>query len=52
MRRQHEPLRIPENWKGQDRSMVIQLDRILDDIYVLISRLEERVKALEQEESE
>lgn len=31
--RQHDPLRIPERWTGQDRSMVIQLERILDDIY-------------------
>jgi hypothetical protein len=31
--RQHEPLRIPENWVRQDRSFVIQLERILDDIY-------------------
>lgn len=32
-RRQHEPLRIPENWRGQDRSFVMQLERLLDDIY-------------------
>jgi len=31
--RQHEPLRIPEHWRGQDRSFVVQLEHILDDIY-------------------
>jgi len=31
--RQHEPLRIPERWTGQDRSFVVQLERLLDDIY-------------------
>jgi len=31
--RYNEPLRIPSNWKDQDRTLVIQLERILDDIY-------------------
>lgn len=32
-RRSHEPLRVPDNWRGQDRQLVIQLERLLDDIY-------------------
>lgn len=32
-KRSHERLRIPEQWKGQDRQFVIQLERILDDVY-------------------
>ena len=31
--RQHEPLRIPEGWGGQNRALIVQLERILDDIY-------------------
>lgn len=31
--RQHETLRVPQGWNGQDRGLVIQLERILDDIY-------------------
>jgi len=31
--RGREPLRIPQGWKDQDRALIIQLERILDDIY-------------------
>lgn len=48
--RQHEPLRVPDGWKEQDRTFVIQLERLIDEIYVLLSKLDERVKALEEEE--
>ena len=30
---QHEALRVPANWRGQDRAFVIQLERILTDVY-------------------
>lgn len=33
MKRQHKNLRVPDNWRGQDRTFVIQLEQILDDIY-------------------
>lgn len=39
--RQHQPLRVPENWRGQDRALVIQLERLLDELYSLTSRLED-----------
>ena len=53
--RQHEPLRIPEGWGGQNRALIVQLERILDDIYARlpargkVKELEERVSALEEE---
>ena len=28
-----EPLRIPDNWRSQDRQFVIQLERVLDKLY-------------------
>lgn len=30
---QHEPLRVPQGWNEQDRSLVIQIERVHDDIY-------------------
>ena len=30
---QHEVLRVPQGWNEQDRSLVIQLERVHDDIY-------------------
>lgn len=32
-RNQHETLRAPSGWKDQDRAFVMQLERIIDDIY-------------------
>ena len=41
MTRQHQPLRVPNGWSNQDKALVIQLERLLDELYALISRLEE-----------
>ncbi len=30
---QHEALRVPSDWKGQDRALIMQLEHIFDDIY-------------------
>ena len=40
----HEPLRVPQGWKQQERAFVVQLEEILDDIYRRFGRL--RVKDL------
>lgn len=62
MRVKREPLRVPEKWQGQDRAFVIQLERLMDDIYIRLGKmleaetemkkaiadLEERVSALEE----
>ena len=47
--RQHEPLRVPDGWKNQERMLVIQLERLLDEIYAAIGRLEQKVKELSEE---
>ena len=39
--RNHQPLRVPQGWTGQDRSLVIQLERLLNELYNLAGRLEE-----------
>lgn len=31
--RKHEPLRVPQGWEGQARALVVQLERILNDVY-------------------
>ena len=59
--RQHQPLRVPANWTGQDRALVIQIEHLLDEIYSLLLRLGEtegtafpgdRGKALEDGKSD
>ena len=37
--RQHEVLRVPQGWTEQDKALVIQLNRIFDDIYKYYGRL-------------
>ena len=46
---QRIPLRVPENWKGQDRAMIVQLERVLDDVYRRLGSLDKRVQTLEGE---
>ena len=48
--RQHDPLRVPERWQGQERAFVIQMERLLDEIYAQLGNLDKRIKALEEEE--
>lgn len=31
--RQHEPLRTPAGWTEQERALIVQLERLLDDLY-------------------
>ena len=38
--RQHEPLRVPQGWLGQDRAFVIQLERVLTDLYRIFGILD------------
>ena len=37
--RQHQPLRVPSGWNGEARSLVIQLESLLDDIYAKFGRI-------------
>ena len=40
MIRQHEAIRVPAEWKGQEKSFVVQLERILTDLYRLMGALD------------
>ena len=33
--KQHEAHRVPQGWSGQDKALVIQLERVLTDLYRL-----------------
>lgn len=37
--KQHERLRVPQGWQDQERALVIQLERVFDDIYKRFGRL-------------
>ena len=37
--RQHEPLRVPIGWAGQDKALVIQLERLFDELYGKFGRI-------------
>ena len=45
---QHQPLRKPEGWTGQDAALVIQLERQLDDIYKKLGALKEKLGIAEE----
>lgn len=32
-RKQHQPLRVPSGWKDQDRALVIQVERLFDEVF-------------------
>ena len=52
---QHQPLRTPQGWNGQEASLVMQIEKLFNDVYRLISILQEKIKELEpdpEEESE
>lgn len=39
MIRQHQPLRTPAGWSGQEKAFIVQLEEIFDDIYRKFGRL-------------
>lgn len=49
---QHPPLRTPREWTGDKASLVMQIDRLFDDVYREITLLRERIKELEAADSE
>ena len=41
MTRQHQPLRVPNGWNNQDTALIIQIERLLDELYSITSKLGE-----------
>jgi hypothetical protein len=46
---QHQPLRVPKGWKDQDAALVMQIERLIEDIYLQISLLKEKIREIEEE---
>lgn len=47
--KQHEPIRVPRGWTEQERGLVIQLNRILDEVYALIGTIQQKIEELQPE---
>ena len=45
-KKQHQPLRVPAGWTGQDKTLVIQIERTFEDVYNLSGNLEDDVQDL------
>lgn len=43
---QHEPLRVPQGWNDQSRALVMQIDRLLDDVYTKLGKIQQLAEAL------
>lgn len=42
----HELIRTPQGWKDQERALVVQLERIHDDIYKRFPQIESEISSL------
>lgn len=45
---QHPPLRVPRGWQDESRALVIQLESLMDTIYMRLGDLERRLKKIEE----
>lgn len=45
--KQHEPIRVPSGWDGQSKMLIIQINRVFDDIYRQLGLIEQRLAELE-----
>jgi len=45
--RQHEPLRTPDGWTGQNKMLVAQMEEMLDDIYRRLGKLKDADKTID-----
>ena len=45
--RQHEPLRTPDGWTGQNKMLVAQMEEMLDDIYRRLGKLKDADKTMD-----
>ena len=48
----HVPVRVPSNWAGEARAMVIQLNGVIDDLYIRIGKLQKQLEELQQGDEE
>jgi hypothetical protein len=50
--KQHTPLRKPVGWTGQNASLVMQIDRLFEDVYRLIGNIEKELEEIKEQINE
>ena len=45
----HVPVRIPNGWTDQNKTMVIQINNLFDDLYRRVNELQKEVDKLKEE---
>ena len=45
----HVPVRVPAGWTDQNKTMVIQINNLFDDLYRRINELQKEVDKLKEE---
>jgi len=48
---QHEPLRTPAAWQGEERRFAIRLGQLVEQLFLNQQRLSQRLKILEEEKN-
>lgn len=46
---QYEPLITPEKWTGEERRFALRLTQLMDDVFMRISSLQQRITELEKQ---
>jgi len=46
--KQHQPLRKPQGWTGQDATLIMQLEGLFNDVYRQLGLLEEKTESLDE----
>jgi len=45
----HVPVRVPAGWTDQNKTMVIQINNLFDDLYRRVNELQKEVDKLKEE---
>lgn len=45
----HVPVRVPSGWTDQNKTMVIQINNLFDDLYRRVNELQKEVAKLKEE---
>lgn len=48
---QHEPLRTPSQWQGEERRFAIRLGQLVEQLFLNQQKLSQRLKTLEEEKN-
>ena len=45
---QHQPVRVPQGWQGQNVTMIMQVNQLFDDVYRHLAVIEKKLKEIEE----